>query len=119
MREELKIQQELFPALIQRKQIKGVFVTSTSLSETAREFAKELGIVVREQFPFQEYPSIKCNVSRRMGEKIYHLPFDQQYDRTIVEPERNECYVQKVAEAEKLGFRRAFRWRGHKDKRIE
>jgi len=116
LREKLKIQQDLFPALIQRKQIKGVFVTSTSLSETAREFAKELGIVVRDQFPFQKYPSIKCNVSRRTGEKIYHLPFDQQYDRTIVEAERNECYVETVDEAEKLGFRRAFRWRGLRDK---
>ncbi len=116
LREELKIHQDLFPALIQRKQIKGVFVTSTSLSETAREFAKELGIVVREQFPFQKYPSIKCNVSRRAGEKIYHLPFDQQYDRTIIEAERNECYVETVDEAEKLGFRRAFRWRGLRDK---
>ena len=116
LREELKIQQDLFPAIIQRQQIKGVFVTSTSLSETAREFAKELGIVVREQFPFQKYPSIKCNVSRRTGEKIYHLPFDQQYDRTIIEAERNECYVETVDEAEKLGFRRAFRWRGLRDK---
>jgi hypothetical protein len=115
LREGLKIQQDFFPSLIQRKQIKGVFITSTSLSETANEFANELGIVVKEQFPFQKYPSIKCNVSRRAGEKIYHLPFDQQYDRTIVEAERNECYVETVDEAERLGFRRAFRWRGHKD----
>jgi hypothetical protein len=112
----LKIKKEFFPSLIKRKQIKGIFITSTSLSETANEFAKELGIVVKEQFPFQKYPSIKCNVSRRAGEKIYHLPFDQQYDRTIVEAERNECYVETVDEAERLGFRRAFRWRGHKDK---
>jgi len=116
LRKELKIQQNLFPQLVQTKQIKGVFVTSTSLSETAREFAKELGIVVKEQFPFDNYPSIKCNVSRSTGEKIYHLPFDQQYDRTIIEQERHECYVQTVAEAEELGFRRAFRWRGYKDK---
>ena len=69
---------------------------------------------VRENFPFQQYPSIKCNVSRRNGEKIYHLPMDQQYDRTIIEQERNECYVETVAEAENLGFRRAWRWRGNK-----
>lgn len=56
---------------------------------------------------------LKCNVSRRTGEKIYHLPFDQQYDRTLIEEERNECYVETVAEAEKLGYRRAFRWRGN------
>lgn len=116
LKEGLKIQQEFFPSLIKRKQIKGVFITSTSLSATANEFAKELGIVVKEQFPFKTYPSIKCNVSRRTGEKIYHLPFDQQYDRTIVEAERNECYVETVDEAERLGFRRAFKWRGHKEK---
>jgi len=28
------------------------------------------------------------------------------------EEERNECYVDTVKEAEQLGFRRAFRWRG-------
>jgi len=102
----------LFPELLRRKEIKGTFVTSTTLSETAREFAKELGIEVKEQFPFQLYPSIKCNVSRKTGEKIYHLPMDQQYDRTVIEEERTECYVETVAEAERLGFRRAWRWRG-------
>jgi len=29
-----------------------------------------------------------------------------------VEEERNECYVETVKEAEGLGFRRAYRWRG-------
>jgi hypothetical protein len=51
-------------------------------------------------------------VSRKDGIKIYHLPFDQQYDRTIIEEERNERYVETVKEAEALGFRRAFRWKG-------
>jgi len=57
---------------------------------------------------------VKCNVSRRTGEKIYHLPFDQQYDRTLVEEDRDEYYVETVREAEELGFRRAFRWRGER-----
>jgi len=47
----------------------------------------------------------------RDGSKIYHLPFDQQYDSTIIKY-KNECYVETIAEAEALGFRRAFRWRG-------
>lgn len=99
-------------SLIKQDEIRGVFVTSTELSNVAKEFANELGIEVKEKFPFERYPSIKCNVSRRTGEKIYHLPMDQQYDRTIIEPKRNECYVEKVAEAENLGFRRAWRWGG-------
>lgn len=117
LKTKLKIQRYLFPEFIRNKQIKGVFFTTTSLSPTAHEFARELGIEVKEQFSFQTYPSIKCNISKASGEKIYHLPFDQQYDRTIIEEENNECYVETVAEAEKLGFRRAFRWRGYKDKK--
>ncbi len=113
LRKELNIQLELFAERIGRSPIRGLFFTSTWLSDTAREFAKELGITVKEGFPLQPYPSIKCNVSRRTGEKIYHLPFDQQYDRTLIEEERNECYVETVAEAERMGYRRAFRWKGN------
>lgn len=87
-------------------------ITSTTLSDTAKRFTKELKIQWLENYPREQYPCIKCNVSRRDGTKIYHLPFDQQYDRTLVEEERNECYVETVAEAETIGFRRAFRWHG-------
>lgn len=38
----------------------------------------------------------------------------RQYDRTLIEY-KDECYVQTVAEAEALGFRRAFRWKGLKE----
>lgn len=95
-----------------RTQVSACFVTSTKLFDRAQAFAKELGIKAIENLPLEHYPCVKCNVSRRNGTKIYHLPFDQQYDRTIIEEERNECYVETVKEAEKLGFRRAFRWRG-------
>lgn len=93
-------------------QAKGRFVTSTTLSERAKLFAAELGVEYMENLPLERYPCIKCNVSRRDGARIYHLPFDQQYDRTLVEEERLECYVATVEEAERLGFRRAFRWKG-------
>jgi hypothetical protein len=80
-------------------------------SSRAKEFAKMLGVELIDSFPLHQYPIIKCNVSLRDGQKIYHLPFDQQYDRTLIEF-RDECYVETVAQAEALGFRRAFRWRG-------
>lgn len=107
-------QQELehFISMLKQNKLKGVFITSTKLSDTAKGFANELGIEVREQFSFEKYPSIKCNISKATGEKIYHLPIDQQYDKTFIEEERNECYVETVQEAEKLGFRRAFKWKG-------
>ena len=52
---------------------------------------------------------IKCNINQATNERIYHLPFDQQYDRTKIIPALGECYVRTVAEAESLSFRRAFR----------
>jgi len=94
------------------EQVSAILYTTTKLSQRAKEFAEHLRIGVVEEFPLRKYPSIKCNVSRRNAEKIYHLPFDQQYDRTLIEEQRNECYVQTVAEAEHLGYRRAWRWRG-------
>jgi len=96
-----------------------VLYTTTEVSEMAKKFAKALKVKIYEKFPFEPYPSIKCNVSRRNNEKIYHLPFDQQYDKTLVEEERLEKYVETVAEAERLGFRRAFRWRGRERRKKE
>jgi hypothetical protein len=92
--------------------VTGTFTTTTSLSERARQFAQQLEIKVEENFPLSDYPRIKCNIARRGGERIYHLPFDQQYDSTLVEPERGECWVDTVAEAEARGFRRAYKWKG-------
>jgi Restriction endonuclease len=94
--------------------VTGTFTTTTRLSAKAREVADYLGIKVEEGVPLANYPRIKCNVARAgasPGERIYHLPFDQQYDTTVIEPERGECYVHTVVEAEELGFRRAWRWR--------
>ncbi|MGA2797061.1 MAG: restriction endonuclease [Thermoguttaceae bacterium] len=106
-------QMELFPKMLKSNQITAAFVTSTSLSDTAREFAAVLGVKIMDKLPLKQYPSIKCNVSHRDRARIYHLPLDQQYDRTTIDEERNECYVSTVAEAEKLGFRRAWRWHGN------
>ncbi len=91
--------------------IKPVLVTSFELSEKAREFAKALDVEFREHVALEKYPCIKCNIGKD-GEKIYHLPFDQMYDKVVIEPEKGECYVKTVAEAEQMGFRRAYRWRG-------
>lgn len=95
------------------EKVKGVFYTSTSLSDLARIFAKELNIELQEKCKFDiTYPSIKCNIAKKTGEKIYHLPFDQQYDKTRIEKNRGELYCSTVLEAEKNGFRRAKKWMG-------
>jgi hypothetical protein len=97
----------------QKGLIKAVFITSTTLTDTAREFAEALGVVCKEEVKLdKEYPMIKCNVNQRNNTKIYHLPFDQQYDRVRIIHEK-EFYAKTVKEAEEEGFRRAMRWRGN------
>ena len=97
------------------KKVRAIFYTSTELSKLARRFSSELGIELKEKFRFdKDYPSIKCHTSKIDGTKIYHLPFDQQYDRKKLEKKYGEFYCKTVKEAEDAGFRRAFRYRLNK-----
>ena len=86
-----------------------VFVTTTALSEYAEYVAKLLKIQVVHKELRKDWPMIKCNIGSS-GNKIYHLPFDQQYDKTRID-KPGEYWVKTVKEAEKLGFRRAYRWK--------
>lgn len=89
--------------------VKGVFITTTQLSDKARRIANYLNIEIIENFPLENFPRIKCNINKHTQEKIYHLPFDQQYDRVIIEQNYGEFYALTVKEAEDKGFRRAFK----------
>jgi predicted nuclease with TOPRIM domain len=86
--------------------VKGIFVSTCPLSDMAKRFAEYLDIEIKN-IEYDEYPLIKCNVNKTSGEKIYHLPFDQQYDRVAIDTLRGECYAFTIDEAENLGFRRA------------
>lgn len=96
---------------IQNQKIVPELVTSTELTETALEFAKALNVSVKNNVPLRKYPMIKCNISKDK-EKIYHLTFDQQYDRILMNDNSNSFYIDTVKEAKEKGFRRAFRWHG-------
>lgn len=101
------------------EKVTAMFYTSTKLSDLARIFANELNIGIEEQCKFDiTYPSIKCNISKGSGEKIYHLPFDQQYDKVNIEKNKGEFYSLTVAEAESKGFRRAKKWMGMNAKSV-
>ena len=91
------------------KKICGVFVASNELSQKAKDIAEFLKIKIYEKIPLKNFPRIKCNINATTGEWIYHLPFDQQYDTTIIDKERGEFYALTVKEAEENGFRRAFK----------
>ena len=108
--EEMAIDNSLaeFYNCLSTKKIIPVFITSTILSDTARKFATSLGIEYHENVKLEKYPMIKCNINNSTKEKIYHLPFDQQYD-SIKIANKGEFYAMTVAEAENAGFRRAHR----------
>lgn len=98
---------------VEPNRVKGVLVTNIQLSDMAKRMADYLGIKYTENFAMGDYPRIKCNIgSNKNGQtKIYHLPFDQQYDVTKISG-KGEFYAMTVAEAEEAGFRRAFKWFG-------
>jgi hypothetical protein len=87
------------------QEIVPVLCVTTRLSQTAQIFAERLGVKVYVK-PMGDFPMIKCNINN--GQKIYHLPFDQQYWRTKIE-KPGEFYAWTVEEATKKGFRRALK----------
>ena len=90
--------------------VRPLLLTTAKLSDRAL-LASKLLKVESQTIPMEKwrYPKIKCNISRT-GEKIYHLPFDQQYDTVKIKKELGELFVATCAEAESLKFRRAWRW---------
>jgi hypothetical protein len=50
---------------------------------------------------------IKGNISSRTGERIYHLPSQMFYGRTVISPESGEKWFCTEEEAEANGWRRA------------
>lgn len=83
-----------------------ILVTTGRLSDTAARFSKYLGVEVWV-CRMGDFPRIKCNINK--GQKIYHLPFDQQYYTTRINEDAGEFYAWSVAEAESKGFRRAMK----------
>ena len=95
---------------VSSKRVVPVFITNTELSDMANNFAKYLNVQLR-CWKLEAFPRIKCNISNN-GEKIYHLPFDQQYDTTKIYG-NGDFYAWTVEEAEANGYRRAYRWTGN------
>ena len=94
--------------------VSGVLVTNITVSDKAREFAEFLNITIKDNYPIGEFPRIKCNLGKdEFGypTKIYHLPFDKQYDITKI-TKKEEFFALTVKEAEQAGFRRTYKWHG-------
>jgi murein DD-endopeptidase MepM/ murein hydrolase activator NlpD len=50
---------------------------------------------------------IKGNISQRTGERIYHLPGQRYYDKTVIAPEDGEAWFCTEAEARENGWRKS------------
>lgn len=104
--DEEKTERFVYPK--REKNVSGIIYSTVTLSEFAKEAISKLGIGLEVLAMDYNYPCIKCNVNN--GNRIYHLPFDQQYDKTKIKMNdlySEECYVKTCKEAEELGFRRA------------
>lgn len=105
---------EEFSEFLNERKLRPIFFTTTKLSGRAREMASALGIELIENEPLGEFPRIKCNINKDefgLDTRIYHLPMDQQYDRTVIGNRNGEFFAFTVREAEEAGFRRAFKHR--------
>lgn len=95
-----------------------VFICTCPMSETAKKIADYLNVKCVElpvtNSTLETYPCIKCNIGKD-GSKIYHLPFDQQYDKISISNKKGAIFAATVKEAEEKGFRRAYRWTGNKE----
>ena len=103
---EYCLEHRIDPMEALNKNVYAIFCATTQLSDTAQRFAQILGIKFY-QVEQGEYPRIKCNINNTTGEKIYHLPFDQQYNNIKIELNKGEYMATTVYDAEAKGFRRA------------
>jgi len=98
--------------LMRTYNIRALICASTDLSPEAQDVVNYLNVIeFRKEKLDKTYPMIKCNIGKETREKIYHLPFDSQYDSIIIgnveDGEDKERYVHTTIEAEALGFRRS------------
>lgn len=89
-------------------EFKSAFYTTTTFSDVALSAAKKLNISLYQKPLQKDYPMIKCNINN--DNKIFHLPFDQQYDRVKIDYNAGEFYAKTIKEATDKGFRRAFKF---------
>ena len=82
----------------------GLFITTTKLSDRAKEVAKKLNIQHRNIKLDKNFPMIKCNINKR-GKKLFFLPFDKFYDQVHVEKDKGEFYTNNIKECLNKGFK--------------
>ena len=88
---------------------KPILISTAEFAIDAKSVADTLGVVLNVKPLDKSYPTIKVHASR-VGEPLYHLPYDQQYDRIKMKLNDGDRYVNTVIEAHKFGARRAMKF---------
>jgi len=52
---------------------------------------------------------IKGNISQNTGERIYHVPGQEWYGKTVIDTSRGERWFCSEDEAQRAGWRRAYK----------
>lgn len=79
------------------------FFSHSEFMPEARVAAKRLNISLHECYPFHPFPAVKCHLNRD-GRRLYHLPWQQNYRRTLINPKNGDCLTWWVREAVELGY---------------
>ena len=87
-----------------KKYPKGIFITTTKLSDRAKDVARKLNIQHRNIKLDKNFPIIKCNINKR-GKKLFFLPFDKYYDQVHIEINKGEFYSNNIEECLRKGFK--------------
>lgn len=102
---------ESFIKKVKSKKIEMILLTKTELSIEAKEFCKKLDIIYFEKIEIEDYPRVKLVGGT---EKIFYIPTDLQYDNIIFSSTSKEYKrVMSCKEANILGYRHCFKWRGN------
>jgi Restriction endonuclease len=83
-----------------------MLVSTSAFAEDSKKAAQALNVKLVVMPLDKNYACIKVHKSRN-GEAIYHLPFDQQYDRIKMDVNKGDAFVKSVKDALKMGARRA------------
>lgn len=82
--------------------VSAVCITSGTLSDKAKTVARKFLISAKEDFPFQNFPYVKCKVLP--DRKVYYTPNDKEYFTTRIIPANDDIFCRTMNDALVAGF---------------
>ena len=83
--------------------VSALCITSHNVSDRARHILQNFGAGSKENFPFANFPYVKCKVYDD-GRRIYYVPGNDGYKNTRIIPANGDRFRKTVDEASAEGF---------------